>query len=138
MTNLYSLAAPVGRVLLALIFIISGLGKLADPAGTMAYIEYGGLPGFLIWPTILVELGGGILLAIGYQTRMAALFLAGFSILSGLLYHLIPSMGAEGMEAQMQMISFMKNLSMAGGLLFVFGQGAGAYALDTRGKAAYA
>lgn len=138
MTNLYPIAAPVGRVLLALIFIISGAGKLADTAGTMAYMEYGGVPGILLWPTILVELGGGILLAIGYQTRWAALALAGFSLVSGVLFHLIPGMAAEGMEAQMQTIGFMKNLSIAGGMLFVFSLGAGAYSLDNRMRTATA
>ncbi|GKY88992.1 DoxX family protein [Sinisalibacter aestuarii] len=132
MTNSLSLLAPVARILLALIFIVSGLQKLGDISGNAAYIASGGLPGVLIWPTILVEVLGGLALAIGYQARIAALLLAGFSIVAGVLYHLVPAGAAEGMMAQMQIIMFMKNLSIAGGLLMVTAMGAGAYALDTR------
>ena len=132
MTNSLAYLAPVARLLLALIFILSGFQKLGDPAGTAAYIASGGLPGWLVWPTILVELVGGLALVVGFQARLAALALAGFSLLSGLLYHLVPSFAAEGMAAQMQMIMFMKNVSMAGGLLFVTAVGAGAWSLDNR------
>ena len=135
MTNTFAYAAPLGRLLLALIFIISGAQKLGDPAGTAAYIASGGLPGFLVWPTILVELGGGIILVLGWQARWAALALAGFSLLSGLLYHLVPSFAMEGFDAQMQVISFMKNVSIAGGMLMVVALGAGPLSLDNRAKA---
>lgn len=132
MSDLYRFAAPAGRVLLALMFIMAGLQKLGDPAGNAAYIASGGLPGFLIWPTIAVEVLGGLAIAIGYQTRLAALALGGFTLLAGVLYHLIPSFAAEGMAAQMQMIMFMKNLSITGAFLFLVHAGAGAYALDNR------
>ena len=132
MTNTLSHIAPVARVLLAVIFILAGLQKLGDPAGTAAYITSGGLPGWLVWPTILLEVGGGLALAIGYQARWAALALAGFSLLSGVLFHLVPSFAAEGMAAQMQITMFMKNVSIAGGLLLVTAMGAGAWALDNR------
>ena len=132
MTNTLSHIAPVARVLLALIFILSGFQKLGDPAGTAAYIASGGLPGWLVWPTILLEIGAGLALAVGFQARVAALALAGFSLLSGVLYHLLPSFAAEGMAAQMQMIMFMKNVSITGGLLLVTAIGAGAWALDNR------
>lgn len=135
MTNTLSHIAPVARILLAFIFILSGLQKLGDPAGTAAYVASGGLPGWLVWPTILVEVGGGLALAIGYQARWSALALAGFALLSGLLYHLVPSFAAEGMAAQMQMIMFLKNVSIAGGLLMVTALGAGAWALDNRRSA---
>ena len=91
MTNTLSHIAPVARILLAMIFILSGVQKLGDPAGTAAYIASGGLPGWLVWPTILVEIGAGIALAVGFQTRVAAFLLAGFTLLAGVLYHLIPS-----------------------------------------------
>lgn len=134
MTRSLEHIAPIARVLLALIFIISGLQKLGDIQGNAAYIASGGLPGVLIYPTILVELVGGIALAIGYQARIAALVLAGFSLLAGVLYHLIPAGSAEGMMAQMQMIMFLKNVSIAGGLLLVVAMGAGAWSLDNRGE----
>ncbi|MCB1336015.1 MAG: DoxX family protein [Maritimibacter sp.] len=124
--------APVARVLLALIFILSGFQKLADPAGMAAYIASGGLPGWLVWPTILVEIVGGAALVLGLQARVAALALAGFTLLAGLLFHFVPALGAEGMEAQMQMIMFWKNVSITGGLLFIVAHGAGAWALDNR------
>ena len=131
-TNTLSHLAPVARILLALVFVLSGLMKLGDPAGTAAYIVSGGLPGWLVWPTILVEVGGGLALAIGFQARFAGLALAGFSLLSGVLYHLVPSFAAEGMAAQTQITMFLKNVSMAGGMLMVSALGAGAWALDNR------
>ncbi|PRX38016.1 putative oxidoreductase [Meinhardsimonia xiamenensis] len=132
MERLQQYAMPLGRVLLAFIFVLSGLMKLGDIPGNMAYIESGGLPGVLIWPTILLEVAGGMAVALGWQTRLAALLLAGFTLLTGLLYHLIPAGSAEGMMAQMQMIMFLKNLSITGGLLILFATGGGAYALDAR------
>ena len=106
--------------------------KLGDISGTAAYIESGGLPGFLVWPTILPEVAGGMMLAIGFKAGLAALGLAGFSLLSGVLHHMVPAGNLTGMEQQMQMIMFFKNISMAGGLLVVFALGAGPYALDNR------
>lgn len=138
MTQLQSLAAPVARVLLAFIFILSGLTKLGDISGTMAYIESGGLPGILVWPTILLEVVGGIMVVLGYKAGLAALGLAGFSVLSGILYHLIPAGGMTGMDQQLQMIMAFKNFAMAGGLLLIFALGSGPYSLDNRRSAAFA
>ena len=111
MTNLQSLAAPVARVLLAFIFIMSGLTKLGDISGTMAYIDSGGLPGILVWPTILLEVVGGIMIVLGYRAGLAALGLAGFSVVSGILYHMIPAGGMTGMDQQLQMIMFPRSRS---------------------------
>ena len=129
-------AAPVGRVLLALIFIVAGAQKITGYAGTQGYMEMMGVPGALLPLVILTELGGGIALLLGWQARIVGFLLAGFSILSGLIFHYFPSLGMEGMEAQAQMISFMKNLSIAGGMLMVTSLGAGAFALDNRKAAA--
>jgi len=134
MTKYTDYAAPVGRVLIAILFILAGGQKLGDISGNAAYVASGGLPGWLIYPTILVELGGGILIALGWQARLSALVLAGFTLLAGLLYHLIPAGAAEGMMAQMQILMFMKNMAIAGGLLMIVAQGAGAYSLDNREK----
>lgn len=130
--------APVARVLLAFIFIYSGFGKLMDPAGTAAYIEYGGLPGFLVWPTILVELVGGILVAIGLFSQVSALALAGFSLLAGILFHYLPGQGMEGMDAMNQSIHFMKNVGLAGGMLLVAAMGPGPYSVARKVAPAFA
>jgi len=121
-TNIASLAA---RLLLALIFIVAGWGKLQDPVGTAGYMSTVGLPAFLVWPTILLELGGGILILIGFQTRIVALLLAGFCVLSGALFH-------NNFADQMQAINFLKNLAIAGGFLSLVVNGAGGWSLDNR------
>ncbi|BFM10593.1 DoxX family protein [Simiduia litorea] len=117
--------SPLGRALLALIFVMSGVGKISAYAGTQGYMEAFGVPGMLLPLVILVEVGAGLALMLGWQTRLMAFALAGFSVVSGLLFH-------ANFADQMQMIMFMKNLSIAGGLLFVVAQGAGHYALDNR------
>ena len=98
MTNLLPYAAPVGRVLLSLMFITSGLQKITGYAGTQGYMEMMGVPGALLPLVILVEVVGGIALLAGWQARTAAFLLAGFSLVSGVLFHLVPSFGMEGME----------------------------------------
>ena len=123
--TLSNIAALASRVLLALIFIVAGWGKLQDPAGTAGYMGSVGLPAFLVWPTILLELGGGILIVIGFQTRLVALLLAGFCILSGALFH-------NNFADQMQAINFLKNLAIAGGFLSLVVNGAGGWSLDGR------
>lgn len=132
MTDTLRYAAPLGRVLLALIFITSGFGKITGYAGTQGYMEAMGVPGALLPLVILVELGGGIALLVGWQARLSAFLLAGFSLLSGFLFHYLPSLGMEGMEAQSNMISFMKNVSITGGMLMVVAFGAGALSIDGR------
>jgi putative oxidoreductase len=117
----------IGRILLAAIFVLSGFGKLMAPAATIGYIESSGLPfaslGLAI--AIAVELGGGLLLAVGYKTRIVAAVLAAFSIVTGLAFH-------HAIGDQNQMIHLLKNFAMAGGLLQVVAFGAGAYSIDTR------
>jgi putative oxidoreductase len=115
----------LGRFLLALIFIVSGVGKISDPAGAAGYIQSVGLPGFLVWPTIALEVLGGIAIVIGFQTRIAAFALAVFSIAAAALFH-------TNFTDPMQNIMFMKNLSMAGGLLLLAASGATAISVDKR------
>jgi len=115
----------IGRILLALIFIISGVGKLADPAGTAGFMESMGVPGILVWPTLALEILGGIALVIGFQTRIAAFALAVFSIAAAVIFH-------HDFADQMQMIMFLKNLSIAGGLLLLSASGALALGVDCR------
>lgn len=112
-----------GRILIALIFVIAGYGKIGGYEATQAYMAATGVPGGLLPLVILTELGGGLLIILGLLTRYAAFALAGFSILSGLLFH--------GDSAdQMQQILLMKNFAMAGGFLFLFSHGAGSISLD--------
>ncbi|OOY08707.1 MULTISPECIES: DoxX family protein [Thioclava] len=132
MTKLTDLAAPLGRLLLAQIFIIAGFQKITGYAGTQGYMEAMGVPGALLPLVILTELGGGIALLLGWKTRIVAFLLAGFSLISGFLFHYVPSLGMTGMEAQGQMINFMKNISIAGGMLMIVAQGAGKWSLDAR------
>jgi len=119
------LVPALGRLLLAAIFLMSGLGKLADPAGTAAYIASKGLPlpELAAWGASAVEVFGGLLLIAGLQTRLAALALAGFTLAAAFLFH------AEFGDRN-QMIHFLKNIAIVGGLLQVIAFGAGAYSLD--------
>ncbi|MCD2515130.1 DoxX family protein [Massilia sp. G4R7] len=124
-TTNQSAVPAIGRLLLAAIFILSGVGKALAPAGTIGYIESAGLPfatvGLIV--AIAVELGGGVMLALGIKTRIVALGLAIFSVVTALVFH-------HALGDQNQLIHFMKNIAMAGGLLQVVAFGAGAYSVD--------
>ena len=133
MTNLTPYAAPLARLLLSFMFIMSGLQKITGYAGTQQYMEAMGVPGALLPLAILTEVVGGLALLLGWQARIAAVLLAGFSVLSGVLFHLVPSFGMEGMAAQGEMISFMKNMTIAGGMLMVVAFGPGKWSLGARG-----
>ena len=123
MQLIQSLSAPAGRVLLALIFVTSGWGKITGYAGTQGYMESAGVPGALLPLVIAVELLGGIALMLGWRARIVAFLLAGFTLLSALLFHWDPG-------NQQQYIQFMKNLAITGGFLMIVAHGAGAYSLD--------
>jgi len=115
--------ALVARVFASGIFIIAGYGKLgAGYAGTQGYMAAMGVPASMLPLVIALELGGGIALLLGFQTRLVALLLAGFCIITGLIFH----SGAD----QMQQIMLMKNFAMAGGLLAFTMFGAGRLSLD--------
>ncbi len=115
----------IGRVLLSIIFIQAGWNKIFGYAGTAQHMEAAGVPGMLLPLVILVELGGGLLILLGLFTRWAALALAGFCVLAALLFHFVPG-------DTMQMISFIKNIAITGGLLVLAGSGPGACAVDSR------
>jgi len=118
-------ATLTGRILIALIFITAGWGKIGGYEGTQAYMAAMGVPGSLLPLVIATELGGGLLVVLGLFTRYAAFALAGFTILSALLFH-----GNTG-DPQ-QHIMFQKNLAIAGGFLFLVANGAGTISLDRR------
>lgn len=119
---IYSLG---GRILMALIFVLAGLNKIGAIEGTQGYMEAMGVPGILIYPTILFEVGAGLAIIIGYQTKLVALALAGFCIVTAVLFH-------NNLGDQTQFILFMKNFAMAGGFLFLARDGAGEFSLDNR------
>ena len=114
---------PLGRIMLALIFILAGVGKMMDPAGTMGYMQSMGVPGALLWPTVALEVIGGICVAIGFQTRIAAFALAIFSIAAAIIFH-------RNFADQMQMIMFLKNIAIAGGLLLLATSARTAFSVD--------
>ncbi len=118
-----------GRVFLAVLFLLAGFNKIGGYAGTQGYMESMGVPGFVLPLVILLEIGGGLALVVGWQTRIAAFLLAGFSLVSGVIFHLQP-------EDQIQMILFMKNIAIAGGLMVLVSAGAGIWSLDQRLKKA--
>ena len=125
-------AALVGRILLALIFITSGFGKIMGFEGTVGYIASKGLPlpqvGAAI--AIAVELGGGILLAIGFKPPRPALVIAIFTVVAGVIFH--DYWNADAAAKMGQQANFWKNISIAGGMLMVFAFGPGAYSVDKR------
>ena len=125
MKQIQSIAAPAGRILISLMFVTSGFSKISGYTATQGYMEAMGVPGALLALVIAVELLGGLAVMLGWHTRIAAFLLAGFSLLSALLFH-------ANFGDQMQMIMFMKNISIAGGFLMIVALGGGAYALDNR------
>mgnify|MGYP000639524115 CR=1 FL=1 len=125
MSALQTYAHPVGRILMALIFIIAGFGKLGDVQGFAGYMASGGIPAILAWPAVLFEILGGLALLVGFMTRPVALALAAFSVVTAFLFHF-------DMGNQIQQILFLKNLAMAGGYLVLAAHGAGALSVDER------
>jgi putative oxidoreductase len=113
----------LARLLLAYIFLVEGFGKLAAYSATQRYMEERGIRGSLLPSVIMTELGAGALVSIGLLTRLASLALAGFCILTALLFH------ADWADAE-QAINFNKNIAMAGGFLVLVAAGAGAWSLD--------
>lgn len=128
MNNLQNLSAPIGRLFLSAIFIISGLNKIADYAGTQGYMEAMGVPVFMLPLVIALEVLGGIAILIGFKARLAALAMAGFNVASAILFH-------TDFADPTQMMMFMKNIAIAGGFLMIVAHGAGAYSFDNRNTA---
>ena len=121
-----------GRVLLALMFILAGIGKLGNLEGTAGYIASGGLPLASLLAVVvgLLELLGGLAIAVGYHARWAALALGVFTLAASVLFHQFWAVPAD--KVMIQQLMFMKNLSVAGGLFIVAALGAGALSLDAR------
>ena len=116
-------ATLVGRIFLSALFILAGINKAMGAAGTIAFIESKGLPlpQIVYAATVALELGGGILLLIGYQARLVGLAFAIFCVLTAVIFH-------PGLEDP----AFLKNFAIAGGMLYVFAHGAGRFSVDAR------
>jgi len=122
---IYNAFDVVGRILIAVMFLQSGIGKLGNYAGTSHYMASKGVSSVLLPLVIFVEVAGSLAIILGWKTRIFALALAGFCILAALLFH-------WNFADQTQSINFMKNISIAGGFLVIFARGAGAVSLDGR------
>ncbi len=129
MNKLNPVFSLAGRVMIAVIFVLSGLSKISAIGGTQGYMEAMGLPGILIYPTILFEVAAALAIIAGFKTQYVALALAGFSLLSAFIFH-------SQLGDQMQFIMFVKNVAIAGGFLFLARFGAGELSIDNRRSAA--
>jgi len=129
MTNLLALVA---RVLLALLFLDSGYGKIGGFAGTAGYIASKGLPmaQVLAGAALVVELLGALLLVLGWKARWAAAALAAFTVVATVIFHNYWALPAA--EQMMQKLMFLKNAAVIGGLLMVVAFGAGRWSIDRR------
>jgi putative oxidoreductase len=115
----------VGRILLCVLFLLSGLGKIGAYAGTAGYMSAFGVPAALLPVVIATEVLGALAIVVGWQTRAAAFLLAGFSLLSAVIFH-------TNFSDQIQMIMFIKDVSIAGGFLLLVAQGSGPLSIDRR------
>jgi len=127
-STLNSATQLTGRVLMSFIFIMAGISKIGAYAGTQGYMESMGIPGILLPLVILLEVGGGLAVLVGWQTRVAAFLLAGFRVVSAIIFH-------ANFADQMQSILFMKNIAMAGGLLFLVAGAAHGWSIDDKRNA---
>jgi putative oxidoreductase len=140
-SDMDSIKAPAllaGRILLSILFITSGWGKIVGYAGTAGYMQAMGVPSILLPLVILTELGGGLAILVGLQTRIVSFLLAGFCVVAGYLFHYKAISGTAGQEMMdmMNWLAFMKNITIAGGFLTLLGSGAGALSVDAKlGKA---
>ncbi|MGV6858904.1 MAG: DoxX family protein [bacterium] len=122
------IAQLIARIFLGQIFLLAGLSKIGNVQGTMGYMESMGVPGALVYAVIALEVVGGLAIIFGWFTRISSLALAGFTLLAAVIFH-------HNFADQMQMILFMKNIAITGGLLLLATHGAGAYSVDNRYQA---
>ena len=122
MTKFFDLIA---RISISILFLLNGIFKINNYEGTVGWMESFGLPGILIFPAIILEIVGPILIIIGYQTRIAAAALSLFCIATAIIFH-------NDFSDQMQLTAFLKNIALAGGFLFLVVNGAKGYCLDKK------
>jgi putative oxidoreductase len=119
------IAELTGRILVAVLFLLSGLGKIGSYTATAGYMASLGVPSALLPLVIATEILGALAIALGWHTRIAAVLLAGFTLLAALVFH-------TNFADQIQMIMFLKDLSITGAFLLLFANGAGSLSLDRR------
>ena len=122
MTNILDL---IGRVFISLIFLLSGFSKIGNYEGTVGWMESLGMPGFFLIPTILLEIVAPIFIIVGYKVKISATLLSLFCIATAIIFH-------TDFTNQMELISFMKNIGLAGGFLFLVVNGAKDFSLDKK------
>ncbi|MGV8996909.1 MAG: DoxX family protein [Parvibaculaceae bacterium] len=129
MNKLSIYSVPLGRLLLATLFLLAGFGKATNPAGTIQYIQSAGLPfaelGYAI--ALAAEIGGGLLILVGYKTRIIAPLMALFTIATAVFFH-------NNFADQVQVTNFLKNLAIAGGFFVLGAHGAGIWSIDNRSR----
>jgi len=122
MTNLLDL---VGRIFISLVFLLSGINKIGNYEGTVGWMESLGMSGFFLIPAIILEIGAPILIVVGYKVKISAALLSLFCITTAVIFH-------NDFSNQMEFISFMKNIGLAGGFLFLVVNGAKDFSLDKK------
>lgn len=115
----------VARLFLGQIFLLSGIFKISGYEGTQGYMDAMGVPGMLLPLVILIEVGGGLAIIAGWQTKLVSIALAAFTVVAAAIFH-------NNFSDQIQMIMFMKNIAIAGGFILLAVHGAGGYGLDVR------
>jgi putative oxidoreductase len=124
-SKLQHAAELLGRIMLATIFLLSGIGKISGYAATAGYMDAMGAPGALLPLVIATELLGALAIIAGYKTRVTAFLLAGFTLLAALIFH-------HNLGDQIQMIMFLKNVAITGAFLLLVVHGAGHWSVDRR------
>ena len=122
MTNILDLVA---RILISALFLLNGIFKISNYDGTVGWMEGFGIPGILLIPAIILEIVGPILIIIGYKVKIAAGLLSIFCIATAVIFH-------NDFSDQMQLGSFLKNIALAGGFLFIFINGTKDFSLDKK------
>ena len=117
----------IGRVFISALFLISAFNKIFNLEGSMSWMEGFGLPGFLIYPAIVIEIILPVLVIVGFQARIAAGILASFCLLTAFIFHF-------DFSNQMELVSFLKNIGLAGGFLFIVANGTRDWAVDREKK----
>ncbi len=124
MANFFDL---ISRIFISSIFLLSGYNKIFNYESTIEWMEGFGIPGFLLWPAIVLEIVLPILIIIGYRTQISAILLAIFCVATAVIFHF-------DFANQMQTIAFLKNFALAGGFLFIAAHGPKDWAVDRKKK----